>query len=150
LLYIFNVQKLSISPGNISVNRSIDNPEFLSWRFPRRNLKRFNPLTATCIIVPDDMILSAEWRHLCHDVILTALWRYLPFLFNFKRFYITYSQFMVAVIRPAMKMVYTTKELITVGYTIFGITVGCPLFLLSILIAIYLFTGSLKNRSIHI
>ena len=30
----FYVQKLSISAGNNSVNKSINNPEFLSWRFP--------------------------------------------------------------------------------------------------------------------
>jgi hypothetical protein len=29
----FYVQKLSISPGKRSVSKSIDNPEFLSWRF---------------------------------------------------------------------------------------------------------------------
>ena len=39
LTILFNVQKLSISPGNRSVNRSINNLEFLSCRFPRRNLR---------------------------------------------------------------------------------------------------------------
>ena len=29
LTILFNIQKLPISPGNESVNRSIDNPEFL-------------------------------------------------------------------------------------------------------------------------
>jgi hypothetical protein len=30
------------------------------------------------------MTLSAVWRHLFHEVILTAMWHYLPFLFNFE------------------------------------------------------------------
>jgi hypothetical protein len=30
------------------------------------------------------MTFSAVWHHLFHDVILTTLWRFLPFLFNFK------------------------------------------------------------------
>jgi hypothetical protein len=38
------------------------------------------------------MALSAEWRHLFHDVILTAMWRYLPFLFNFKE--VLYVQYL--------------------------------------------------------
>ena len=38
LTILFNIQKLSISPGN----RSIDNPGFLSWCFRRHNLKRLD------------------------------------------------------------------------------------------------------------
>jgi hypothetical protein len=39
-----------------------------------------------CGIISDVMALSAEWRHLFLDVILTAMWRYLSFLFNLKDF----------------------------------------------------------------
>jgi hypothetical protein len=37
-----------------------------------------------CGIISDVMALSAEWRHLFLDVILTTMWRYLSFLFNLK------------------------------------------------------------------
>ena len=64
---------------------------FLFLTFAERTEAVYNH-NFVCGIIPDVMVFSEEWRRLFHDVILTALWRYLPFLFNFKE--VLYVQYL--------------------------------------------------------
>jgi hypothetical protein len=59
--------------------------EIKTFRWPlMEQQRRLSKEIWWMIPIPDVMALSAEWCHLFHDVILTAMWRYLPFLYNFR------------------------------------------------------------------